>query len=73
LSDVQVRFGKRLRDVRQKRGISQERLGDLAGLHRTYVSGVERGERNISLLNIEKLAVALDVAMSDLMPGAASH
>lgn len=73
MSDVQVRFGKRLRDVRHKRGISQERLADLAGLHRTYVSGVERGERNISLLNIEKLAVALDVAMSDLMPGAASH
>jgi transcriptional regulator with XRE-family HTH domain len=73
LSDVQVRFGKRVREVRQKKGISQEKLADLAGLHRTYVSGVERGERNISLLNIERLAIALDVTMSDLMPSAASH
>jgi transcriptional regulator with XRE-family HTH domain len=68
LSDVQTRFGKRLREVRQRKGLSQERLAELAGLHRTYVSGVERGERNISLLNIERLAVALGVAMSDLMP-----
>jgi transcriptional regulator with XRE-family HTH domain len=73
LSDVQVRFGQRLREIRRKKGISQERLADVAGLHRTYVSGVERGERNISLLNIERLAIALDVAMSDLMPSAASQ
>ena len=68
LSDVLVQFGKRLRMTRQKKGISQERLAELAGLHRTYVSSVERGERNISLLNIERLATALGVAMSDLMP-----
>ena len=73
MSDVQVRFGERLREIRRKKGISQERLAGLAGLHRTYVSGVERGERNISLVNIERLALALDVAMSDLMPDAASH
>jgi transcriptional regulator with XRE-family HTH domain len=73
LSNVQVRFGERLRQIRQKKGISQEALAHLAGLHRTYVSGVERGERNISLRNIERLAVALDVAMSDLIPSAASH
>jgi len=68
LSDVLVQFGKRLRMTRQRKGISQERLAELAGLHRTYVSSVERGERNISLLNIERLATALGVAMSDLMP-----
>jgi transcriptional regulator with XRE-family HTH domain len=73
VSDVQVRFGERLRGTRQKKGLSQEKLADLAGLHRTYVSGVERGERNISLLNIERLAIALNVTMSDLMPSAASH
>jgi len=67
-SDVQVRFGRRLRETRQGRGISQEKLAELAGLHRTYISGVERGERNISLANIERLARALGVAMSDLMP-----
>lgn len=70
---MQVRFGERLREIRRKKGISQEKLAGLAGLHRTYVSGVERGERNISLVNIERLAIALDVAMSDLMPSAASH
>ena len=58
-SDVQARFGKRLREIRHKKGLSQERLADLAGLHRTYISGVERGERNISLLNIERLAISL--------------
>jgi transcriptional regulator with XRE-family HTH domain len=63
-----VRFGNRLREVREKAGISQEKLAELAGLHRTYVSSVERGKRNISLQNIERLAVALDVSMKELMP-----
>jgi transcriptional regulator with XRE-family HTH domain len=63
-----VRFGNRLRDVREKAEISQEKLAELAGLHRTYVSSVERGKRNISLVNIERLAVALGVSMKDLMP-----
>ena len=69
LSDVQKRFGKKLREVRQQKGISQEKLAELAGLHRTYVSSVERGERNISLVNIEKLASALNVSLAKLMPG----
>jgi len=73
LSDVQARFGVRLREIRHTKGISQEALAGLAGLHRTYISGVERGERNISLLNIEKLAIALNVPMADLMPCAACH
>ncbi|MCA9093822.1 MAG: helix-turn-helix transcriptional regulator [Planctomycetaceae bacterium] len=68
MSDVFVRFGNKLRKVRQEKGISQEKLADLAGLHRTYVSSVERGERNISLLNIEKLAIALGVTLAKLMP-----
>ena len=68
MSDVQVRFGERLRQVRSKKGISQEKLAERAGLHRTYVSSVERGERNISLVNIEKLAEALGVSLKDLMP-----
>jgi ribosome-binding protein aMBF1 (putative translation factor) len=69
VSDVFVRFGKRLREVRQRKGVSQEKLAELAGLHRTYVSSVERGERNISLLNISKLAEALGVPPAKLMPG----
>jgi transcriptional regulator with XRE-family HTH domain len=68
LSDVTVRFGKRLREIRTRKGISQEKLAELAGLHRTYVSSVERGERNISLVNIESLAEALGVPMAALMP-----
>jgi transcriptional regulator with XRE-family HTH domain len=68
LADVQIRFGERLRAVRQQRGISQEKLAELAGLHRTYVSSIERGERNVSLVNIERLAAALGVAMAELMP-----
>jgi transcriptional regulator with XRE-family HTH domain len=68
LGDVMVRFGKRLRDVRTRKGISQEKLAELSGLHRTYVSSVERGERNISLVNIESLAKALGVSMGALMP-----
>lgn len=70
VSDVLVRFGERLRQVRVKVGVSQEKLADLAGLHRTYVSSVERGKRNISLLNIDKLAEALGVALTELMPRA---
>jgi transcriptional regulator with XRE-family HTH domain len=69
-SDVLVRFGERLREVRQGAGVSQEKLAELAGLHRTYVSSVERGLRNVSLLNIDTLARALGVALADLMPAA---
>lgn len=68
MSDVLERFGKKLREVREGVGISQEKLAEMAGLHRTYVSSVERGKRNISLLNIERLASALEVPMAELMP-----
>ena len=68
LEDVQIRFGRKLREVRASKNVSQEKLAELAGLHRTYVSSVERGERNISLVNIEHLAKALGVPMADLMP-----
>jgi transcriptional regulator with XRE-family HTH domain len=68
LSDVLERFGKRLREVRERVGVSQEKLAEMSGLHRTYVSSVERGKRNISLLNIERLAGALEVPMAELMP-----
>ena len=72
LADVFVRFGMRLREVRETAGISQEKLAELAGLHRTYVSSVERGKRNISLRNIEAIAVALGTGLGELLKGLGS-
>ena len=68
-SDILLRFGQRVRELRQAQGLSQESFASHAGLDRTYVGGVERGERNISLRNIEVLAVALDTSISELMRG----
>lgn len=62
-----LRFGIRLRELRRQRGLSQERLGDLAGLDRTYISSCERGKRNVSLANIHRSARALDVLPSELL------
>lgn len=61
------RLAKNLRALRARDGLSQEALADLVGLHRTYVGSVERSERNVSLDNIEKLAVALKVDISHLL------
>lgn len=68
MSSVKVKFGKKLRSTRNKKGISQEKLADLAGLHRTYISSVERGERNVTIETVEKCAKALGVSMGKLMP-----
>lgn len=61
------RFGARVRQERTRLGISQEELADLAGLHRTYVGGMERGERNVGILNLIRLARALGVTPGDLL------
>jgi len=63
---VKSRFGSRLRQLRDQRGYSQEELAERAGLHRNYVGGIERGERNVALENIVKLAKALSVKPGDL-------
>lgn len=55
------RFGTRIRERRLELDVSQERLGELSGLHRTYIGGAERGERNVSLVNIVAIARALDI------------
>lgn len=60
-------FGERVRTLRQSRSLSQEALAFAAGLDRTYIGGVERGERNISLINIQKIAYALEVSPADLL------
>jgi len=66
--EVCIRFGEKLRNTRLELGYSQEELSFKTGLHRTYISSVERGKRNVSLTNIKKIAVALDLKMKDLMP-----
>ena len=65
-SAAHAAYGLALREVRSERGLSQERLAHIADLDRTYVSGIERGERNPSLANILKLADALGVKVSEL-------
>lgn len=60
-------FGRRLRELRLERGLSQEKLGELAGLDRTYVSSAEAGRRNVSLKTIYKLAEALEIEPSNLL------
>jgi transcriptional regulator with XRE-family HTH domain len=61
-----VAFGQRLKHLRQEKGLSQEQLGLIAELDRTYISGIERGVRNVSLANIFKIAKALDVESAEL-------
>jgi len=65
--DARVLFGRRLRELRKQAGLSQEALAHEAGLDRSYVGGVERGEYNISLLNICRLADALDLSPEELL------
>jgi transcriptional regulator with XRE-family HTH domain len=65
--DIRKKFGKRLRGLREERGWSQEEFADRAGLHRTYVSAVERGVRNPTLSVLERLAKALGVSMAELV------
>jgi transcriptional regulator with XRE-family HTH domain len=61
-----LRFGRRVRNLRQARRLSQEELAELAGVHRTYLSSLERGQRNVGLDNILAIAAALDVPPSAL-------
>jgi transcriptional regulator with XRE-family HTH domain len=65
-ADVRERFGDAVRVRREELGFTQEDLAEKAGIHRTYLSDLERGTRNVSLLNIERLAEGLDESMADL-------
>jgi transcriptional regulator with XRE-family HTH domain len=65
-ADITARFGRRVRELRKAKGRSQEAFAADCGLDRTYISGIERGRRNVSLRNIEVIAKALDVSISQL-------
>ena len=67
MPDPRMLFGKRVRQLRTKRGWSQEELAHRAGLDRTYIGGIERGERNVALLNICRIAESLGVSPAYLI------
>jgi transcriptional regulator with XRE-family HTH domain len=67
--DVRIRFGACVRLKRKKLNVSQEEFADMCGLDRTYVGGIERGERNVALINIERIAKALGLSLTDLFKG----
>ena len=65
-SEILLKYGQVVRKIRLEKGISQETLADLSGLHRTYMSDVELGNRNVSLENIDRIANALEVSISEI-------
>ena len=66
---IRNKFGKQVRNLRRERGWSQEDLADNSGVHRTYIGAIERGEQNVSIDNIIKLAKALGVSLEQLFKG----
>lgn len=66
-SDLLLQFGQRIRTLRTARGLTQEKLAELTGFHRTYIGMVERGERNISLKNIGVFAGTFEISVSELL------
>ena len=68
-ADILERFGERVRALRRERGYSQDSFAAACGLDRTYMGGIERGERNLALRNIERIALALQLSISELMKG----
>ena len=67
--DIKQKYAKRLRSLRKGSGISQEELAFRAKLDRTYINSVENGKRNISIVNIEKIAIALNLSIRDFFKG----
>jgi len=64
--DIRIRFGRAIRRIREEQGINQEEAAHRCGLHRTYYSGIERGVRNVSLVNIEKVGKGLRTSLPKL-------
>ncbi len=68
-ADILERFGQRVRELRKEQGYSQESFAAACELDRTYIGGIERGERNVALRNIESIAQTLGITLADLMEG----
>ncbi len=66
MKTIEERFGHRIRELREAKGLSQEELAFKVGVHRTYLGGIERGERNPSLKNIDLIANALEISLAEL-------
>ena len=67
--DIQDKIGDRIRKLRQERGLSQEKFANLCELDRTYIASIEQGNRNVSLVNLEKIARAFGLTLSELFEG----
>jgi len=65
--DISIKFGRRIKQIRENKHISQDLLGEMCGLHRTYIGMIERAERNVSIQTIQKLADALGISICDLL------
>lgn len=65
--NILIKFGERVREIRKEKSLSQEELAHKADLHRTYIGMIERAEKNITLVNIEKIANALEVNIKELL------
>ncbi|MCX5643769.1 MAG: helix-turn-helix transcriptional regulator [Phycisphaerae bacterium] len=68
MSDIVKDVGFKIREIREERGLTQEKLAGLADLHRAYIGQIERGEKNIGLKNLERIARALGVRIQDVLP-----
>ena len=67
MSKINIKVGRKIKEYRRKRGLTQEQLAFEAGLHRAYIGQIERGEKNIGLQNLEKIAMALGIELSELI------
>lgn len=65
MNDILQKVGLRIKEIRKSKAMTQDHLGDISNFHSTYIGGLERGERNISISNLQKLAEALDVKISE--------
>jgi len=65
-AEISIKFGEKVRELRVKKQLSQEKLAEYADVHRTYIGMIERAEKNITLVNIEKIAKALNVSISSM-------